>query len=64
MYGLESLYKTFQPAVHPVAGHCCYLFGVCLVEWVGLSPDNMSRDYLEVSVRSHAGSNIHEYGTA
>ena len=32
-------YKTFQPAVHPVAGHCCYLFGVCLVEWVRLGPN-------------------------
>ena len=21
-------YKAFQPAVHPVAGHCCYLFSL------------------------------------
>ena len=37
---------------------------VCLVKWVGLGHNNVSRDYPEVSVRSGAGSNIHEYGTA
>jgi hypothetical protein len=40
------------------------IFLVCMVEWVGLEHDNVSRDYPEVSVRSRAGSNIHEYGTA
>jgi len=37
---------------------------VCMVEWVGLRHNNVSRDYPEVSVRSGAGLNIHEYGTA
>jgi hypothetical protein len=37
---------------------------VCVVEWVRLGYDNVSRDYLEVRVRSWAGLNMHEYRTA
>jgi hypothetical protein len=40
------------------------IFLVCMVEWVRLEHDNVSRDYPEVSVRSRAGLNIHEYGIA
>jgi len=48
-------YKTFQPAVSPVARHC-YLFGGLYgqVGW-SLRHNNMSCDYPEVSVRSSIG---------
>ena len=30
-------YKTFQPAVRPVAGHCCYLFSFAWSSGLGLA---------------------------